>query len=349
MRRVANGTARRQPRDCQSGHDHRAGRCVARRRCDRRRLPAPGRARSRRRDRERSPGRLEQLGRRAVRRARPAGALLANDPHLGIAMPSVWFMNGLHCRKVTRRLPVRRRRRLVPGRPRRRPRPQRADRVGRDERRPDVQDLFVEEVDPANPDHYLFRGRVRPVRGPQGDDQGRRRRRRRDRGPRDPPRPDPQRRRRASRGRSAAGARVDGDGRRRRHVRGDLPAQHRRDLRGVPGSVLARTARRPRTSSTPTSTGTSATSSRARSRSGAIPPIAAPASDPASDGNARVDGPHPVRGAAVAARSAERRRSSPRTTPRSTTEYPYFVAAEWDPGYRAKRIIALLEDVGGAA
>ena len=29
------------------------------------------------------------------------GALLANDPHLGISMPSIWFINGLHCAPVT--------------------------------------------------------------------------------------------------------------------------------------------------------------------------------------------------------------------------------------------------------
>ena len=29
------------------------------------------------------------------------GALLANDPHLGISMPSIWFINGLHCRTVS--------------------------------------------------------------------------------------------------------------------------------------------------------------------------------------------------------------------------------------------------------
>jgi penicillin amidase len=28
------------------------------------------------------------------------GALLANDPHLGISMPSIWYMNGLHCMTV---------------------------------------------------------------------------------------------------------------------------------------------------------------------------------------------------------------------------------------------------------
>ncbi len=63
------------------------------------------------------------------------GALLANDPHLGISMPSIWFINGLHCATVGRRLPVRRGRRQLPGRARCRARPQRPDRVGRDERR----------------------------------------------------------------------------------------------------------------------------------------------------------------------------------------------------------------------
>ena len=29
------------------------------------------------------------------------GALLANDPHLGISMPSIWYLNGLHCAPVT--------------------------------------------------------------------------------------------------------------------------------------------------------------------------------------------------------------------------------------------------------
>ena len=32
----------------------------------------------------------------------PTGAaLLANDPHLGLEMPSVWYVNGLHCRPVS--------------------------------------------------------------------------------------------------------------------------------------------------------------------------------------------------------------------------------------------------------
>jgi penicillin amidase len=34
-------------------------------------------------------------------RSASGGALLANDPHLGFSMPSVWIMNGLHCRVVS--------------------------------------------------------------------------------------------------------------------------------------------------------------------------------------------------------------------------------------------------------
>ena len=33
------------------------------------------------------------------------GAFLANDPHLGISMPSIWFMNGLHCTTVNEACP----------------------------------------------------------------------------------------------------------------------------------------------------------------------------------------------------------------------------------------------------
>ena len=32
-------------------------------------------------------------------------ALIANDPHLGISMPSIWFMNGLHCRQASAACP----------------------------------------------------------------------------------------------------------------------------------------------------------------------------------------------------------------------------------------------------
>jgi len=90
------------------------------------------------------------------------GALLANDPHLGISMPSVWFMNGLHCRKVTKACPYDVVGVSFPGIP--------GIVLGHNARiawgatnvDPDVQDLFVEKVDPDNSDNYLFRGESVP-------------------------------------------------------------------------------------------------------------------------------------------------------------------------------------------
>ena len=89
-------------------------------------------------------------------------ALLANDPHLGISMPSVWFMNGLHCRRVTPECPYDVVGVSFPGVP--------GVVLGHNARiawgatniDPDVQDLFLEEVDPDNPANYLFRGESIP-------------------------------------------------------------------------------------------------------------------------------------------------------------------------------------------
>ena len=83
------------------------------------------------------------------------GALLANDPHLGISMPSIWFINGLHCATVDDALPVRRGRRQLPRRPGRRPRPQRPHRVGRDQRRSRRPGPRHRDLDPADPTHYI--------------------------------------------------------------------------------------------------------------------------------------------------------------------------------------------------
>jgi penicillin amidase len=90
------------------------------------------------------------------------GALLANDPHLGISMPSVWYMNGLHCRAVTADCPYDVVGVSFPGLP--------AVVLGHNARiawgatntGPDVQDLFVESLDDANPDNYLFKGESVP-------------------------------------------------------------------------------------------------------------------------------------------------------------------------------------------
>jgi penicillin amidase len=85
--------------------------------------------------------------------------ILANDPHLGFGMPSVWIMNGLHCRTIDDGcrwdvVGV-----TFPGAP--------AVVLGHNARiawgatnvGPDTQDLFVEKPDPADPDgHYLYQG-----------------------------------------------------------------------------------------------------------------------------------------------------------------------------------------------
>jgi penicillin amidase len=89
-------------------------------------------------------------------------ALLANDPHLGIGMPSVWFMNGIHCRTISELCRYDVAGVTFPGVP--------GVVLGHNGRiawgatnsDPDVQDLYVEEVDPANPDNYLFRGESVP-------------------------------------------------------------------------------------------------------------------------------------------------------------------------------------------
>jgi penicillin G amidase len=85
-------------------------------------------------------------------------ALLANDPHLGISMPSVWFMDGLHCETVSEACPFDVVGVSFPGTP--------GVVLGHNARiawgftnvNPDVQDLFVETPDPADPNRYLYKG-----------------------------------------------------------------------------------------------------------------------------------------------------------------------------------------------
>jgi penicillin amidase len=88
--------------------------------------------------------------------------ILANDPHLGFGMPSVWIMNGLHCRTVSEACPWNVVGVTFPGAP--------GVVLGHNARiawgatnvNPDTQDLFEETVDPANPANYLFRGQSVP-------------------------------------------------------------------------------------------------------------------------------------------------------------------------------------------
>jgi penicillin amidase len=79
-------------------------------------------------------------------------------------MPSVWFMNELHCRKVSKECPYDVAGVSFPGVP--------GIVLGHNARvawgatntDPDVEDLFVEKVDPANPDNYLFKGESIPFK-----------------------------------------------------------------------------------------------------------------------------------------------------------------------------------------
>jgi penicillin amidase len=89
--------------------------------------------------------------------------LLANDPHLGIQMPSIWYEIGLHCESVGSDCPYN----VVgasfassPGVV-----------IGHNDNiawgvtnlGPDVQDLFVEKVNPDNPNQYEFQGQWRDM------------------------------------------------------------------------------------------------------------------------------------------------------------------------------------------
>jgi len=85
-------------------------------------------------------------------------ALLANDPHLGVQMPSIWYMNALHCRAVSTACAYDVAGVSFPSAP--------GVVLGHNARiawgvtntGPDVQDLFIETADPANPANYLYKG-----------------------------------------------------------------------------------------------------------------------------------------------------------------------------------------------
>ena len=98
----------------------------------------------------------------APSKSETGGALLANDPHLGISMPSVWFINGLHCREVSADCPFDVSGVSFPGVP--------GVVLGHNARiawgatntDPDVEDLYVETVDPKDGDSYLYKGESVP-------------------------------------------------------------------------------------------------------------------------------------------------------------------------------------------
>ena len=202
------------------------------------------------------------------------GALLANDPHLGLNMPSVWYVNGLHCRPSSDACPYDVAGVSFPGTP--------GVVLGHNDRiawgvtnvNPDVQDLVMEKRRPGGPSRYVTGGRVRcrsPLRTETikvagGAEVDPRRSARRSHGP---ILNDVDNRLKgadtllALRWTALAAA-----GRRHRGVHRRRPG---RELTGVPRGACARTAPRRRTSSTRTTTATSATRCRARSPSAPTP------------------------------------------------------------------------------
>lgn len=89
----------------------------------------------------------------------PTGApILANDPHLGISMPSIWYQVGLHCRVVSADCPFDVAGFSFAGMP--------GVVIGHNADiawaftnvGPDVQDLYIEKLNPDNPNQYELNG-----------------------------------------------------------------------------------------------------------------------------------------------------------------------------------------------
>jgi penicillin G amidase len=88
--------------------------------------------------------------------------ILANDPHLGVMMPSIWYMVGLHCRPVSTACPYDVAGVSFPGAP--------GVVLGHNANiawgftnvNPDVEDLFMEKPDPTDPSRYLYKGGYLP-------------------------------------------------------------------------------------------------------------------------------------------------------------------------------------------
>ncbi|MGQ0603866.1 MAG: penicillin acylase family protein, partial [Anaerolineales bacterium] len=84
--------------------------------------------------------------------------LLANDPHLSIQLPAIWYLIGLHCRTITPDCPYDVAGYSLAGDP--------GIIIGHNARiawgltnvNPDVQDLFIEKLNPANPNQYEVNG-----------------------------------------------------------------------------------------------------------------------------------------------------------------------------------------------
>ncbi|HRF47433.1 MAG TPA: penicillin acylase family protein [Anaerolineales bacterium] len=96
-------------------------------------------------------------------RSESGHALLGNDPHLGIQMPSIWYLNGLHCRQVTAACPYDVSGFSFAGIP--------GVVVGHNQRiawgvtnnYPDVQDLYIEHFDPSDATRVEVNGAFEPL------------------------------------------------------------------------------------------------------------------------------------------------------------------------------------------
>lgn len=84
--------------------------------------------------------------------------LLANDPHLGIQMPSIWYQIGLHCTQKREACPYNVAGFSFAGVP--------GVVIGHNDKiawaftntGPDVMDLFIEQINPQNSNQYLYKG-----------------------------------------------------------------------------------------------------------------------------------------------------------------------------------------------
>lgn len=89
--------------------------------------------------------------------------LLANDPHLGLQLPAIWYANGLHCRSVSAACPFDVTGVSFPAAP--------GVIIGHNARiawgvtnlGPDVVDLVMERPNPGSPDEFEYQGRFEPA------------------------------------------------------------------------------------------------------------------------------------------------------------------------------------------
>lgn len=94
----------------------------------------------------------------SAKRSGTGAPLLANDPHLGIQMPSIWYEVGLHCRAQSASCRLNVTGFSFAGAP--------GVVIGHNNRiawgftnvEPDVQDLFIEKINPQNPNQYEYKG-----------------------------------------------------------------------------------------------------------------------------------------------------------------------------------------------